>query len=122
MPPDDASLPENPLPPCPSTPNCERRAQSFADDPKLLFGAVQSVLASMGPVEMNVQPSDRSVRAVFRVALIFKDDVHVAIQPHGNTGSDSALFIRSASRVGEYDFGVNRRRVDQFFRRLQAKL
>jgi uncharacterized protein (DUF1499 family) len=119
---DDASLPDNPLPPCPDTPNCERQARSFAHDPKMLFGAVQSVLASMGPIEMNVQPSDCSVRVVFRVALVFKDDVHVAIRPHGDTGSNSVLFIRSASRTGQYDFGVNRRRVQQFFRRVEEKV
>lgn len=113
---------DHPLPPCPDTPNCEREDRTFSVDSGVLFGAVQSVLASMGPVEMHVQPSDRSVHAVFRVALIFKDDVRIAIRPHGDTGEDSALYIRSASRVGKSDLGVNRRRVNRFFRRLQEKL
>ena len=88
----------------------------------MLFGAVQSVLAAMGPVEMNVQPSDRSVHTVFRVALLFKDDVDVIIEPHGAANDQSALHIRSASRVGGYDFGVNGRRVDRFFHRLEKQL
>lgn len=120
--PSDSSLPDNPLPPCPDAPNCERISRAFATDPDVLFGAVQSVLAAMGPTEMNVQPSDRSVHAVFRVALLFKDDVDVAIEPYGTASDQSALHIRSASRVGGYDFGVNRRRVDRFFRRLDDRL
>jgi uncharacterized protein (DUF1499 family) len=76
----------------------------------------------MGPVKMNVQPSDRSVRTVFRVAFFFKDDVDVIIVPEGETGGRSALHIRSASRVGKSDLGVNRRRVDRFFQRLEERL
>jgi uncharacterized protein (DUF1499 family) len=113
---------DHPLPPCPGTPNCEREEREFSVDPGVLFGAVQSTLADMGPVEMNVQPSDRSVRAVFRVALLFKDDVDVVIQPNGATGDKSRLHIRSASRVGKSDLGVNRRRVNRFFRRLDDRL
>jgi len=113
---------ENPLPPCPGTPNCEREEREFSADPGVLFGAVQSTLADMGPVEMNVRPSDRSVRTVFRVALLFKDDVDVAIRPDGPTGGQSMLYIRSASRVGKSDLGVNRRRVERFFRLLEERL
>jgi uncharacterized protein (DUF1499 family) len=76
----------------------------------------------MGPVSMNVRPMDRSVHTVFRVALLFKDDVDVAIRPDGPTGGRSMLYIRSASRVGKSDLGVNRRRVERFFRRLDERL
>ncbi len=112
----------HPLPPCPDTPNCERRSRALAVDPGVLFGAVQSTLAAMGPIKMNVQPATRSVHAVFRVALFFKDDVDVIVVPHGATGEKSVLHIRSASRVGRHDLGVNRRRVDRFFRRLEKRL
>lgn len=88
----------------------------------MLFGAVQSTLAAMGPISMNVRPTDRSVRTVFRVALLFKDDVDVAIRPDGPTGGSSVLHIRSASRVGKSDLGVNRRRVDRFFHQLEERL
>ena len=111
-----------PLLPCPDTPNCKRQSREFSVDPGVLFGAVQSTLADMGPVKMNVQPSDRSVHTVFRVAFFFKDDVDVVIVPHGETGDRSTLHIRSASRMGEYDLGVNRRRIDRFFRRLEKRV
>lgn len=94
----------------------------FATDPAVLFGAVQSALAALGPTTMNVQPSNRSVHAVFRVALFFKDDVDVIVVPHGTTGDQSALHMRSASRAGRTDFGTNRRRIDRFFRRLKERV
>ena len=119
--PDDTTA-ENPLPACPDTPNCERETRSFSTDPDVLFGAVQATLASMGPVSMNVRPTDRSVHVVYRVALVFKDDVEVAIRPDGPSSDTSLLYIRSASRVGKSDLGVNRRRVNRFFRRLEERL
>lgn len=113
---------DNPLPPCPDLPNCERRSRVLAVDPGVLFGAVQATLSAMGPVKMNVQPADRSVHAVFRVAFFFKDDVDVIIVPHGATGGKSAVHMRSASRLGRNDLGVNRRRVDRFFRDLEKRV
>lgn len=118
----NTSLPDNPLPACPEATSCEQRTQVFATDPAVLFGAVQSTLAAMGPVKMNVQPSDRSVYAAFRVALFFKSDVDVIIVPHGATGDRSALHIRSAGRTGRTDFGTNRRRIDRFFRQLEERV
>lgn len=120
MPSPDA--PSDPLPPCSDTPNCERRTHSFPVDPAVLFGAVQSALAALGPTTMNVQPGERRVHAVYRVALLFKDDVDAIIVSDSANGDESTLHIRSASRVGKNDLGVNRRRVDRFFRRLENRL
>lgn len=122
MPAADTSAPDNPLPPCPDSPNCERLTRAFDIDPDVLFGAVQAALAAMGPVEMNVQPADRSVHAVFRVALVFKDDVDVIVTADGAPGEQSVLHVRSASRVGYSDLGVNRRRVERFFRQLEERV
>ncbi|MGQ9426416.1 DUF1499 domain-containing protein [Gilvimarinus sp. F26214L] len=47
----------------------------------------------------------------------FVDDFEVRLVPE-----DDLLHIRSASRVGHSDFGVNRRRVDQFKNQLQERL
>ena len=56
--------------------------------------------------------------ALFAV-LVFKDDVALLIEPHED---GTVLHIRSASRVGYFDFGVNRRRVRRFFRALAKRL
>ncbi len=63
-------------------------------------------------------PETRRIDAVFTVFL-FKDDVALAIEPHEE---GAALHIRSASRVGYRDFGVNRRRVKRFFAELEKLL
>jgi len=56
---------------------------------------------------------------VYRVALLFKDDVDVAVEP---SADGSTLHVRSASRVGHSDLGVNRRRVARFFRAVDEAL
>jgi uncharacterized protein (DUF1499 family) len=120
------SLPESPLAPCPGTPNCERESRAFrAHAPAALFEKAQDALGEMGPAELAVRDGEQRVDAVFRVALIFKDDVAVAVEPHGNEESGAGgavLHIRSASRVGAGDLGVNARRVERFFRTLDSSL
>ncbi|WP_176521840.1 DUF1499 domain-containing protein [Longimonas halophila] len=105
-----------PVPPCPDTPNCERTQRAFEASPNRLYQAAQAALADLNPVSCTTDPNDRSAQAVYRVALVFKDDVHIAVRPGKNGGS--VLHIRSASRVGYSDLGVNERRVRRFFRAL----
>ena len=98
-------------------PNCERESRAFDESPAVLFENAQETLGEMGPVELTLDGDERRLDAVFRIALIFKDDVTVAVTPR--EGSEGAvLHIRSASRVGKNDLGVNRRRVERFFEQL----
>lgn len=106
----------NPLPPCPGTANCERQSHVFDADAATLFGAVQEVLAVMNPVHVTVDAERRQVDAVFRV-IFFKDDLALRVEPRGTA---STLHIRSASRTGRYDFGVNRRRIERFMDTLRG--
>lgn len=48
------------------------------------------------------------VRSTFRTAIGFADDVSFAFRDEGK-----AIDVKSTSRLGFYDFGVNRRRVEQ---------
>lgn len=107
------SPPENPLPPCPDTPNCERTARTYEIPPDSLFVAAQRALESLGPTTLRLSDSahERRAEAVYRVALVFKDDVEVAVKARADGGS--ALYVRSASRAGYSDLGVNRRRVQR---------
>jgi uncharacterized protein (DUF1499 family) len=117
---------DNPLAPCPGTPNCERESRAFpAHAPGALFEKAQDALGALGPARLTLRDGSsdgnlRRVDAVFRVALIFNDDVAVAVTPGEEGGA--VLHIRSASRVGKSDLGVNRRRVKRFFRALQKAL
>jgi len=107
------SLPDNPLSDCPDTPNCERVARGYEAPPDTLYAAAERALESLGPVTLRRPDSSaaRRLEAVYRVALIFKDDVAVEVAPR--EGAGSVLFVRSASRVGYSDLGVNRRRVER---------
>ncbi|MFB6231301.1 MAG: DUF1499 domain-containing protein [Salinibacter sp.] len=117
---DAQPLPDNPLPPCPDTPNCERVSEGYEQSPEVLYSAAQEALDSLGPATLRLHPEERRVEAVYRVALVFKDDVDVAVRARADSGS--ALYIRSASRVGYDDLGVNRRRVERFFEALHQAL
>lgn len=58
------------------------------------------------------------IDAVFKI-FIYKDDVTIQLTP-GKL--HTLLHIRSASRKGHYDFGVNRRRVNRFINKLATHL
>jgi len=115
------SLPSNaqpvadssPLQPCPDTPNCERTERTYNTDPDTLFNATRTALNRLGPSLIETQEQARTAHAVYRVALVFKDDVHIAVTAGESAGS--ILHVRSASRVGYSDLGVNARRVERLF-------
>lgn len=101
--------PENPLPECPDTPNCSRATFEMQADMQSLFNKSREALESMNAVRINVNADSLTIRAVFVIPVFrFRDDVHIAIT---ETGQNTLLHIRSASRVGNSDMGVNRRRV-----------
>ena len=108
-----------PLAPCPDTPNCARACRTYPFALGALFEKAQDALGELGPVAFRLAAGEKRARAVFRVVL-FKDDVTMAVVPQGQ--ERTTVHVRSASRVGRYDFGVNRRRVRRFFRTLEAEL
>lgn len=87
--------------------------------PDRLYAGAQRALTALGPAQLHLQPDSMRASAVYRVAWIFKDDVSVAIEAQSDS---SVLHVRSASRVGESDLGVNRRRVLRFFEALEEEL
>lgn len=119
---DAQPLLESPLPPCPDSPNCEHTAREYDVAPPPLYAAAQRALESLGPAALRLpdRSDGRRIEAVYRVALVFKDDVDVAVEARAEGGS--VLYVRSASRVGYSDLGVNRRRVERFFDALHSAL
>ena len=119
-PPPDAmnpALPENPLPACPDTPNCVRQTRLFDRPADALFAQAQAALETLSPASLSATPEARRIDAVF-TAFVFKDDVALTVEPHEE---GAALHIRSASRVGYSDLGVNRKRVNRFFAALEKQ-
>jgi uncharacterized protein (DUF1499 family) len=109
----------NPLPDCPDSPNCERVSQAYDVPADTLFAAAQRALDALGPTQLQAQPDVRRASAVYRAGLVFKDDVDVAVD---TTGAGSRLHVRSASRVGHSDLGVNARRVDRLLQAVRDRL
>jgi len=104
------------LPPCPSSPNCvssrdpdpSRRVDPipFAGTAAEAREGIETVVRSF-PRAVVVDASPGEIRAEFRSRLGFVDDVEFRIDE-----AAGVIHVRSASRKGYWDLGVNRRRVD----------
>jgi uncharacterized protein (DUF1499 family) len=116
--PASASNTTYPVEPCPGTPNCYIRELATPENPAELFDRLVECLNQTGAESVSPEPDELFVSAVYKIPLFgFRDDVTVRVVP-AEKGA-SVLFIRSASRVGHSDFGVNRRRVNRILRKLK---
>lgn len=107
----------NPLEPCPDTPNCHIEEIVTTDNPAVLFDRLVESLHQTGAESVSPEPGELFIAAVYRIPVFgFRDDVTARIVPSDN--GKTLLFIRSASRVGHSDFGVNRRRVQRILKKL----
>lgn len=107
---------ENPLPPCPDSPNCIRITRQIDLPVDSVFSASTNALKIMNPLELTISKEDYKIESVFRV-FIFKDDFMLKFTE--KNPSSTYLHIRSASRIGKSDLGVNTRRVQKFLQHLQ---
>ncbi|HSH69563.1 MAG TPA: DUF1499 domain-containing protein [Deferrisomatales bacterium] len=114
------------LSPCPSSPNCVssdapdagHRVEAFVLDaaPDIGWRALREEIAAL-PRTTVVAEEPNYLHAQCASAVFgFVDDLEV----HLPEGSDK-LAIRSASRVGSSDLGVNRRRVERLREALRAR-
>lgn len=113
------------LSPCPDTPNCVssqsedvshfieplRYEGSVADAKKVLISVVQSMKRTRIVSEERNYLHVECTTAVFR----FVDDIEFLMDD-----PKKIIHIRSASRIGYSDLGVNRRRVERIRKRFQA--
>ncbi|MFZ4539383.1 DUF1499 domain-containing protein [Propionivibrio sp.] len=122
--PANPGLNEGRFAPCPDSPNCvssQASAESQRVEPLRYNGdAVQAqsrlLMALNGMQRVRIERTDEGyIHAVFRSALLgFEDDVEFHFDSTG------AIQVRSASRVGYSDFGVNRQRVEDIRTRFAA--
>jgi len=113
---------DGPIPACPRTPNCERVRVPLAAPPERVLDAALGALRQSHVLTgraVRLTPTPAGARAVF-TAGPFRDDVVLAVESDGDEGA--VLWIRSASRVGQSDLGVNRMRVAQLVEAIRAAL
>lgn len=106
------------LAPCPSTPNC---VSSFAKDsehkiepltytsaPEVAFNDLKSVIKNLERTKI-ITETDNYLDAEFTSQLMgFVDDVEFYLDK-----AENVIHVRSASRLGESDLGVNRQRIEK---------
>ena len=117
--PNDLGIIDNQLKPCPDKPNC---VSSFAnkDDQKIdpltpeivSIATLKQLLANI-PRTKIVAESNNYLHVEFKSALMgFVDDVEFLLAP-------PAIHVRSASRLGYSDLGVNRKRIEEIRHQLK---
>ncbi len=109
-------LSHNLLLPCPSSPNCvcsEYPDQSglvqplrFSEPSDKAWQRVREIITTMGG--SIVEENYNYLHAVFTSRFLrFVDDLELRMDDEAKV-----IHFRSASRIGKYDFGVNRKRID----------
>lgn len=107
------------LPPCPDSPNCVRLAVEVPSDSITTLQTVKIALQELDAYSVSHDSSSNRIDAVFRIPVFgWKDDV-IAIVEQGELENRSVLYLRSASRIGYYDLGVNKRRVRKIARKIK---
>ncbi|MBW4579874.1 MAG: DUF1499 domain-containing protein [Tildeniella nuda ZEHNDER 1965/U140] len=103
--------------PCPTTPNCvssQSQDAAHAIDPlryttapDVAFDTLKSTLKAQPRVNLLTTTADY-IRAEFTIPIVgFVDDVEFYLDREANL-----IQVRSASRMGESDLGVNRKRIE----------
>ena len=115
------------LEPCPSSPNCVSSLElknkhfiaplSYAGKKEAAYQTLVRIIASE-PRARIVTTQTNYIRAEFKSRVFgFVDDIEFFFS------SDQPLIhVRSASRMGYYDFGVNRKRIEGIRKSLNAGL
>lgn len=104
------------LPPCPSSPNCvsSQAAGRHFIEPFPLTGDAAQALDRLREILVRrsdttvVAADESSIRVEFRTALGFVDDALFVLD-----AANRVIQIRSAARAGYWDFGKNRRRMEE---------
>jgi uncharacterized protein (DUF1499 family) len=110
---------------CPDRPNCvssnaqnPRRAvapMQLAGDSATDWANIQLVVSRL-PRSTIVKATDRCLHVIQKSRLFgFIDDLELKLDPQ-----TKMIAIRSASRQGYFDLGVNRRRIERLRKKLKA--
>ncbi|MCL6435805.1 MAG: DUF1499 domain-containing protein [Leptolyngbyaceae cyanobacterium HOT.MB2.61] len=105
------------LAPCPGTPNCvcsyDQDGQhaiaplSYTSSPAEAMAALKQIIQSIERTNIITESSDYLYAEFTSKLMGFVDDVEFYFDP-----SAKVIQVRSASRLGQSDLGVNRKRVE----------
>jgi uncharacterized protein (DUF1499 family) len=111
-------LQKNPLSICPDSPNCIRLSIYIPKNPEKLLTDVEIIIDLMGGKQVMIVHDKFVLTSVFNV-FIFRDDFIIQLMSFED---GSILHLKSSSRIGYGDLGVNKRRVKDFLKKLHALL
>jgi uncharacterized protein (DUF1499 family) len=110
---------------CPDSPNCvssEDKGDAFIEpfvlneDPQQAWPEMIKILKSMPRTEISAQSPGYIHATATSLVFRFIDDLELQVSSDGKT-----IGVRSASRTGHSDMGVNRERVEKLRQMLHAK-
>lgn len=112
---------------CPNSPNCVSTTDQrpdfalepleFLGDPDSALESAEKALQLEGGKRIE-RDGDNYLRATFATPLLrFRDDLEIAVH-----APEKRIHIRSASRVGYSDLGVNRKRAERLRSRILDEL
>jgi uncharacterized protein (DUF1499 family) len=92
-----------------------------ASDPEAVFAGVEKIAASSPDWRItNEDPKTMTLEGVATSSLFrFRDDFIIQVRPRD--GGGSLVEMRSKSRDGVGDFGVNNHRIEMFLRKVAAR-
>lgn len=107
-----------PLPPCPSTPNCVSsdaadethhvKPYRLTAEPAEAWKTLKKIVAALPRTTIRTATQDY-LRAEVRTRIFrFVDDIEFELR-----ADENFIAVRSASRIGYSDLGVNRKRVEK---------
>ncbi|MGB5592842.1 MAG: DUF1499 domain-containing protein [Crocosphaera sp.] len=109
------------LTPCPGTPNCVNSQSSDAQSkiaplPMMAISDLRKIIESMERTTI-IEETANYLYAEFKTPLMgFVDDVEFYLDANENV-----IHVRSASRLGKSDLGLNRKRLEEIRAKMPAK-
>lgn len=121
----ELKIPENTIAPCPESPNCFRTTQILKADPEAVQEALMKSLTTNNAFKIEeVNISDKkTINAVFKIPIFgWLDDVVIHVDSDSSNADITFVHIKSSSREGYYDLGVNKRRVNKIIKHARKEI
>lgn len=121
----ELKIPENTLPPCPESPNCFRTTQTLEAAPETVHEALKKSLSANNAEKIEVvNISDKKlINAVFKIPIFgWLDDLVIHVDSNSSNADITFVHIKSSSREGYYDLGVNKRRVNKIIKHARKEI